>query len=76
MSTIVSFDPTTSREIAALAGAEGATVEQWLNRYVIDIHCAVADRGGIDALEAANASRREATASPTETTTESTPEEA
>lgn len=57
MPTIVSFDSTASREIAALSGAEGATVEQWLNRYVIDIHRAVTDRGGIEALEAANAAK-------------------
>lgn len=60
MPATISFDATTSREIAALAEAEGAMVEQWLNRYVLDIRRAVADRGGIDALEAANASRREA----------------
>ena len=61
MSTIVSFSETTSREIAALADAEGASTEQWINRYVIDIRRAVADRGGIDALEAANASYRDTT---------------
>lgn len=55
MSTTISFDSTTSREIAALAAHEGCTVEQWLNRYVIDIHRAVHDRGGIEALEAATA---------------------
>ena len=37
MTTIVSFDATTSREIAALASAEGTTPEQWLNRYAISI---------------------------------------
>ena len=76
LTTIVSFSETTSREIAVLAAHEGCTVEQWLNRYVIDIRRAVADRGGIDALEAANASRREAAATPETTTTEPTPEEA
>ena len=60
MSTIVSFSETTSREIAALADAEGASTEQWINRYVIDIRRAVADHGGIDALEAENAARRAA----------------
>ena len=45
MPTIISFDATTSREIAALAEAERTTVEQWLNRYVLDIRRAVADRG-------------------------------
>ena len=58
MTAIISFSEETSREIAALAEAEHATIDQWLNRYVIDIHRAVADRGGIDVLEAANASRR------------------
>ena len=58
MSAIVSFNETTSREIAALAESEHATVEQWLNRYVLDIRRAVADRGGIDALEAANESAK------------------
>lgn len=58
MAPIISFDATTSREISALAAHEGCTVEQWLNRYVIDIRRAVADRGGIEALEAANATRR------------------
>lgn len=57
MSAIISFDATTSREIAALAAHEGCTVEQWLNRYVLDIRRAVADRGGIEALEAANAAK-------------------
>lgn len=51
----ISFDEPTSREIAALASAEGTTTEQWLNRYVIDIHRAVRDRGGVEAIEAANA---------------------
>lgn len=64
MSTILSFDEPTSREIAALASAEGTTTEQWLNRYVIDIHRAVADRGGIDELEAANAAKIAPPASP------------
>lgn len=53
---IVSFNETTSRQIAALAAAEGATVEQWLNRYVLDIDRACRDRGGVEAIEAANAS--------------------
>ena len=70
----IAFDETTSREITALAEAEGATVEQWLNRYIIDIRRAVADRGGIEALEAANATRRAAAENPT--ATEPTPEEA
>lgn len=60
MTAIISFSEETSREIAALAEAEGANVDQWLNRYVVDIHRAVTDRGGVEALEAANASRREA----------------
>lgn len=38
MTAIISFSEETSREIAALAEAEGANVDQWLNRYVIDIH--------------------------------------
>lgn len=54
----IAFDEPTSREIAALASAEGTTTEQWLNRYVIDIHRAVRDRGGVEAIEAANAARR------------------
>lgn len=58
MSTILSFDEPTSREIAALASAEGTTTEQWLNRYVIDIHRAVTDRGGVEAMEAETAARR------------------
>ena len=74
MTTIVSFPETTSAQIAALATSEGTTVEQWLNRYVIDIRRAVADRDGIDALEAANAARRAAAENPT--ATEPTPEEA
>lgn len=57
MTAIISFSEETSREIAALAEAEGANVDQWLNRYVIDIRRAVADRGGIEALEAANAAK-------------------
>ena len=76
MTAIISFSEETSREIAALAEAEHATVDQWLNRYVIDIHRAVADCGGIDALEAANASRRETAATSEPTTTEATQEEA
>lgn len=60
MTTIVSFNETTSREIAALAEAEGCTVEQWLNRYTLDIHRGVTDRGGVEAIEAENAARREA----------------
>lgn len=55
----ISFDETTSREIAALASAEGATTEQWLNRYVIDIHRAVTDRGGVEAVEAETLARAE-----------------
>lgn len=74
MTTIVSFSETTSREIAVLAAHEGCTVEQWLNRYVIDIRRAVADRGGIDVLEASNAARRAAADNPT--ATEPTTEEA
>lgn len=58
MPTILSFDETTSREIAALASAEGTTPEQWLNRYALNIHRVVRDRGGIEALEAENASRK------------------
>ena len=54
----ISFDETTSREIAALASAEGTTTEQWLNCYVFNIHRAIRDRGGIEAIEAANAARR------------------
>ena len=57
MTTIVSFSETTSRQIAALAAAEGATVEQWLNRYVLDIDRACRDRGGVEAIESEVASR-------------------
>lgn len=51
------FTEKTQREIAALAAAEGTTPEHWLTRYSLDIARAVADRGGIEALEAANAAR-------------------
>lgn len=60
MTTIVSFNETTSRNIAALAEAEGKTVEEWLHRYDLDIARGVSDRGGIDAIEASNAQAREA----------------
>ena len=57
MTTIVSFPETTSAQIAALATSEGTTVEQWLNRYVLDIDRTVMLRGGIDAILAEAATR-------------------
>lgn len=57
MTTIVSFPETTSAQIAALATSEGTTVEQWLNRYVLDIDRTVMLRGGIDAILAEAESR-------------------
>ena len=60
MTTIVSFNATTSRNIAALAEAEGKTVEEWMFRYVHDIDRAVRDRGGVEAIEAETAARNNA----------------
>lgn len=64
MTTIVSFPETTSAQIAALATSEGTTVEQWLNRYVLDIDRTVMLRGGVDAIlaeaEARNAAQQAA----------------
>lgn len=55
MTTILSFDESTSREIAALAENIGQTPDQYLDAFARDIHRAVRDRGGVEAIEAANA---------------------
>jgi len=55
MSTILSFDEPTSREIAALAENISQTPDQYLDAFARDIHRAVRDRGGVEAIEAANA---------------------
>lgn len=51
------FTEKTQREIAALASAEQTTPDQWMNRYVLDIARAATERGGVEAIEAANAAR-------------------
>lgn len=61
MSIILSFDETTSREIAALAESIGQTPETYIEAFARDIHRAVKDREGIEAIEAENAARRAAT---------------
>ena len=58
MSTILSFDEPTSRAIAALAENIGQTPDQHLDAFARDIHRAVRDRGGVEAIEAENASRK------------------
>lgn len=58
MATTLSFDETTSREIAALAENIGQTPEGYIEAYARDIHRAVRDRGGIEAIESENATRR------------------
>jgi len=54
----IAFDEPTSREIAALAENIGQTPDQYLDAFARDIHRAVRDRGGVEAIEAANAARR------------------
>jgi len=54
----ISFTETASRNITALAVAQGITPEQYLIRYEIDIANAVTQRGGIDALEKVNSEER------------------
>lgn len=58
MTAIISFSEETSREIAALAENIGQTPDQYLDAFARDIHRAVRDRGGVEAIEAENASRK------------------
>lgn len=58
MTAIISFSEETSREIAALAENIGQTPDQHLDAFARDIHRAVRDRGGVEAIEAENASRK------------------
>lgn len=60
MATTRLFDETTSRYAAALAENIGQTPEEYLGAYARDIHRAVRDRGGIEAIESENAARRDA----------------
>ncbi len=68
MAAILSFDELTSREIAALAENIGQTPEAFVEAFARDIHRAIRERDGLEAIEAENAARRNKTNGKAETT--------